>query len=267
MKHEVMLTYQPVAPTPVSTSVLGDKILTRQSAVSRVEVMSRAACGAQRERLRGYVFLYTPDADTTLPRLHAVRTLGRQGTPEMDRTLPLASYDYGAATKNEKLHYERTQTVAIPAGAETWNISGTVENSTVTSPVPGTRYAMSQSLTDVNGDGRADLIFLKNSKLWVARNRPAPGGRSMLVGQSSLPLSDATFAGSAYSTHSSTKRRFSYAATNFAANRNTINVWRQAIDVNGDGRLDIIDAAEKAGRWVVYLNTPGGGVRRQVGAA
>src|SRR5262249_4345560 len=33
-------------------------------------------------------------------------------------------------------------------------------------------------------------------------------------------------------------------------------VWRKAIDVNGDGRIDIIDAAEQAGHWVVYLNTP-----------
>src|ERR1044071_1878718 len=28
------------------------------------------------------------------------------------------------------------------------------------------------------------------------------------------------------------------------------------MDVNGDGRIDIIDAAEQSGRWVVYLNTP-----------
>jgi hypothetical protein len=33
--------------------------------------------------------------------------------------------------------------------------------------------------------------------------------------------------------------------------------WRKVIDINGDGRLDIIDAEESDGRWVVYLNTPG----------
>ena len=37
---------------------------------------------------------------------------------------------------------------------------------------------------------------------------------------------------------------------------NTDMVWRQAIDVNGDGRLDLIDAKEEAGSWVVYFNTP-----------
>src|SRR5262249_24952002 len=28
------------------------------------------------------------------------------------------------------------------------------------------------------------------------------------------------------------------------------------IDVNGDGRIDIVDASEKPFTWVVYLNTP-----------
>ena len=37
---------------------------------------------------------------------------------------------------------------------------------------------------------------------------------------------------------------------------NSDMMWRQSIDVNGDGRLDLIDAQESAGGWVVYLNTP-----------
>jgi hypothetical protein len=28
--------------------------------------------------------------------------------------------------------------------------------------------------------------------------------------------------------------------------------------MNGDGRLDVVDASEQPGRWTVYLNTPGG---------
>src|SRR5262249_30175946 len=35
-------------------------------------------------------------------------------------------------------------------------------------------------------------------------------------------------------------------------------LWRQMIDMNGDGRLDIVDALEEPGHWVVYLNTPTG---------
>jgi hypothetical protein len=32
--------------------------------------------------------------------------------------------------------------------------------------------------------------------------------------------------------------------------------WRKSIDVNGDGRLDLIVADESTQGWVVYLNTP-----------
>src|SRR4029079_12460978 len=37
---------------------------------------------------------------------------------------------------------------------------------------------------------------------------------------------------------------------------NVDRVWRQAIDVNGDGRIDVIDASAQAEHWVVYLNLP-----------
>ena len=50
------------------------------------------------------------------------------------------------------------------------------------------------------------------------------------------------------------QRRFDYAPEN----HNTTDVWRMAIDINGDGRTDIVDASEEDDTWVVYLNTPGG---------
>jgi RHS repeat-associated protein len=42
----------------------------------------------------------------------------------------------------------------------------------------------------------------------------------------------------------------------YQGTENSDQVWRQTIDVNGDGRIDIIDANEQPGRWVVYLNVP-----------
>src|SRR5207245_2455418 len=119
-------------------------------------------------------------------------------------------------------------------------------DSSVNAPVSGDRYAMWQSLTDVTGDGRPDLVFKRNDKLWVAFNRPGPAGTTTLgVGfQAIVQLADSTFSSGAFSTHTTVKRRFDYAL----ANRNTTNVWRQAIDVNGDGRIDIIDAAEQPDR-------------------
>ncbi len=255
-KHEVGLTYGNGSITPLSLAILGDKVLVRKNTLTRIDVNSRATCASPLERLRRYEFQYQPDTDTQLPRLHAVRLFGRQGTPEENTAVPVAGYEYGSATQDGTLRYEPTQTITLPSGAATNQVSGTERDSSVNAPVSGQRYAMWQSLTDVTGDGRPDLVFAKNDKLWVAHNRAAPDRKTTLgVGfQAIAQLADTTFANGALATHSSAQRRFAYGP----ANRNTTNVWRQAIDVNGDGRIDIIDAAEQNDRWVVYLNTPGG---------
>src|ERR1044071_5154335 len=44
--------------------------------------------------------------------------------------------------------------------------------------------------------------------------------------------------------------------TNHGRSGRDQNVWRQMIDVNGDGQGDLIDAHELEGYWVVYFNTP-----------
>ncbi len=68
-----------------------------------------------------------------------------------------------------------------------------------------------------------------------------------------MQLSDATLSDGPLAKHTSTQPRFHY----LPAKSNVEYVWRQAIDVNGDGRVDIVDASEQDDRWVVYLNTPG----------
>jgi RHS repeat-associated protein len=269
-KHEISLSYgQPVSSaTPLSLSVLGDKLLVRQRTLLSVAVKSRAGCRLSFENLRRYELQYGPDTDTQLPRLMSVRMFGRQGTPEENMALPVANYQYGSATEkgapecmqlgvSQCLHYQKTATIPIPADASAGSIAGTAFDSSVQNPGSASDfgYAMWQTLIDVNGDGRPDLVFQKNDRLWVAYNRPASDGSTTLgVGpQGTVQLSDATFANGAFSTHTAVKTRFQYGP----AHRNTVNVWRQAIDVNGDGRIDIVDAAEEPDRWVVYLNTPG----------
>src|SRR5262245_26283182 len=144
----------------------------------------------------------------------------------------------------------------MPAGAAHNQVSGTNKDSSISAPVPGTRYALWQSLMDFTGDGRPDLVFKASNKLWIAKGLPGPNGSTTFgIGPQALaPLWDSTFTGGPLATQTSVQARFQYAA----AKRNTTDVWRQAIDINGDGRIDIIDAAEEADRWVVYLNTPGG---------
>jgi hypothetical protein len=146
-------------------------------------------CGA-------YEFQYLPDTDTALPRLHTVRMYGRQGTAEENVALPIATYDYGSAIRNGVLRYETTQTINLPSGVLLNQISGTALDSSVNAPVAGDRYAMWQTLTDVTGDGRPDLVFKNNNKLWVAYNQPGPGASTMLGNgpQSIVQLSDAIFA-------------------------------------------------------------------------
>src|SRR5262249_46301503 len=119
-----------------------------------------------------------------------------------------------------------------------------------------------QSLTDVTGDGRPDFLFKIGSQLWAARNRPSGG--SNFVFDLETPLNDAMFSGS-YELRSSNADRFGSAHHD--------EVWREAIDYNGDGRVDIIDAREQSGRWTIYLNTPDSGPsgvrwqRRQISIA
>ena len=257
-KHEIDLTYWPPPSTaPLWLSIMGDRVLARMHTLRWVDVMSRADCATSAERLRRYELAYLPDTDTQQPRLQTVQMFGRLGTPEENTAVPIASYGYGAASNSGKLKYQKTQTIALPADADMAKISSTATDAGVIAPgLAGVGYATWQSLTDVTGDGRPDLIYRKNGALWVALNRPAAGGSTTLgANQAVAQLSDATFANGAFETRTATNNRFTYGADN----RNVDHVWRQAIDVNGDGRVDIIDAAEEAGYWVVYLNTPGAG--------
>ena len=254
-KNEITLEYLNGSTAPIAMSLLDDKVLVRKNTLTQIDISGRADCYSAPQRLRRYRFQYTPDADTGLPRLSTVIMFGRQGTPEENITVPVASYSYGSATNNGALKYQQTQVIQIPTGVVHNQISGTQQDSSVNVPEQGDRYAMWQTLIDFTGDGRPDLIFKKNNTLWIAKGLPAPGGATTFgVGAQALAqLTDSTLTSGPISTQSSLKARFQYAP----ANRNTTDVWRQAIDVNGDGRIDIIDAAEEADHWVIYLNTPG----------
>jgi hypothetical protein len=127
----------------------------------------------------------------------------------------------------------------------------------VNAPESGTRYSMSQTLMDFTGDGRADFVVKLNNKLSLAANYAGPTGTStQFFGPIALvPSTDPSGPQGSLASQTSVDARYQYAP---AANRNTTDVWRQEIDVNGDGRVDIIDAAEEPDHWVIYLNTKNG---------
>ncbi|NVJ19648.1 hypothetical protein HUW62_00135 [Myxococcus sp. AM011] len=256
-KHEVGLNYGPSATSPLSLSLLGDRVLTRMRILERLDVESRDTCTGSKQRLHSYAFTYQPDADTRQQRLSSVKMYGRQGTPEELVALPVVAFGYGSATTNNKLAFKKTQIVSLPAGPDATRISATARDGTFAPPVAaGTGSATWQSLTDVTGDGLPDLVYPKNGKLWVAVNRPATSSTiSLGTGTFNAQLSDTVLTTGAFETRSATQNRFA----NSSAAVNIDKVWRQAIDVNGDGRVDLIDAAAEPGRWVIYLNTPGAG--------
>jgi RHS repeat-associated protein len=260
-KNRIQLEYGTAAAQPLSLAMFGEVPIIRKRTLTRIDVSGRAGCAeAQPERLRRYTLVYGSDADTRLPRLKSVKVSGRQGSPEENVSLPLGSYEYGSATRagipnfTRVLRYARTQTIALPAQVDPIKLSGTAIEPV--SGDPGPRYTMWQTLLDVTGDGRPELVFKQNGKLWMAYNRPAANGSTTLgVLQGSVgvrELADATFGSKPLSMHIASSKRYSYSG------HNTVDVWRDAIDVNGDGLMDVIDAREMANAWVVYLNTPGG---------
>ncbi|MCY1047622.1 toxin glutamine deamidase domain-containing protein [Corallococcus sp. bb12-1] len=255
-KNELTLNYGAPVSSPLSLSLLGTNVvLTRVRTLSTLDVSSRATCASSPQRLRTYTFAYQPDADTRQPRLVSVSMLGRQGTAEQSVALPVASFTYGVATTSGALTYARSASIPLPSGVDSTKLSSTGRDGTFLPPLTSeVGSATWQSLTDVTGDGLPDFVYAKGGKLWVALNKPNASGATTL-GTVNAQLADATFASGPFESRSATEVRF---PGNPAANGKD-RVWRQAFDINSDGRIDFIDAGESPYKWVIYLNTPGTG--------
>jgi hypothetical protein len=245
-KDEIDLSYGPPSDEPLSLTLLDDLPLVRMRTLRVVDVRARESCSAAPERIRAYQLDYAADPDTGLPRLHAVGMLGREGS----QSLPVAVYGYGAALVGDELLYQRGADVALPADlAGTPPIARTYLDPAASSPDGGQTSVTWQNLIDVSGDGRADLVYAVNDQLRVARNRPGGGSATTLA--ASLPLAGGLYSNRSLASQSSESARYDLGWQNHQ------HVWRQAIDVNGDGRIDVIDATEQADVWTIYLNTPG----------
>ena len=153
----------------------------------------------------------------------------------------MAAYSYGTATSGGKLQYQRASESAAPGF--------TFPNTALSALPPGVPHRDTDigfstfvNLLDVTGDGLPDVITAPlNNSLLIFSN--------WIHSAISQPLTDATMTHGPLEIGSLHVPRYSFPA-------NTHLVWRQAIDVNGDGRIDFIDAAEEPGHWVVYLNVP-----------
>lgn len=265
-KHRIELAYDAPQAEPQALSVVGSRVLVRMRKLTSLEVTARASNGAPFERIRKYTLAYAADADTEAPdasitktsRLEAVTVSGRQGSPEGIVSLPVAGYGYGSASTAGEggalptFRYEWAQTIALPPVVDTSKIA-----STELVNQGGWYRRTQQNLLDMTGDGRVDLVFPKNNTMWVAQNQPDGNGNSILdIAFFTSQLGDATMTSPVLEARtSSTSMRYPHSQDIDMIDE----VRRRVIDVNGDGRLDIVDAQQEVDRWIIYLNMPGPG--------
>lgn len=249
-KDVVELAYGSDAEKPLSVSVM-PTVFVRMHTLTALDVRMRSSC-ASIQTVRHYAFEYAPDVDTTLPRLTNVTVYGREGTAEANVGLPVATYHYGSASQDGQLTYADVGAIAVTAGDST-QVTGSA-NVSMSLPGGGKTYATNQSLTDVTGDGRPDLVFNQGGKLWVATNKPFPGMAVPKLGTATVLGDTATVINGPVADSTLTRKRFEE-----HVDANKTNSWREMIDINGDGRVDIIDASVRDDVWTVYLNTPGNG--------
>lgn len=252
-KDVVTFTYQESA-TPIGASVNNDFVYWRRTALKDITLDSYPTCSGGPTRIRTYDLSYEPDPDTQLSRLKAVDMWGRGGTPQGSSPLRIATYTYNSATDpSQGLTYAPATTISMPAGADISAITGTFQTAQSTPSVSW--YATVQTLRDVNGDGVADMVFSENGALQIARGIVSVGGGISF--DSPVPLGDGpiTISGGIDSKAVIHDTRGSDDHDHVDIEQ----VWREMIDVNGDGRLDIVDGQEVANEWTIYLNTPSNG--------
>jgi RHS repeat-associated protein len=235
-KNSVALVYDADAATPVSLSVLGDRVVVRKHKLVTVNVNSKATCSDAYVRLRAYQLEYGQDADTRVPRLASVKLLGREGTAEAASSIPLGTYSYGSVMFGGTLQYQRATLLPVLD-------IGSKQPFTMRDN-PGSSYVTVGSLLDITGDGVPEVVRFR-------RDQPPTlvGLRDWVNSSDEFALSDSVLAPGPIDARA-------LQGVRYQGTGNVDQVWRQTIDVNGDGRIDIIDASEQQGRWVVYLNVP-----------
>jgi hypothetical protein len=257
-KHQINLVYDNPGPAGLlSVSVLNSAVLVRENKLVAIDVTARDSaadssqpCAGAMKSLRTYNLSYQADADTGQPRLHQVTMIGQEGSDERHVTLPVTTYTYGQFTDSDgSISYvEAQQPASLPSNYTNRSIAETINT-------PGNAFISStltsHGLIDLNGDGRPDLTAATFTGYW--RNRPTPLGMSF-SDQNSIVLPQLDEDGT---THvPSPISGGDLVQYGVAANRNYVD--KQLIDMNGDGRLDIVDSNVQGqdNVWVVYLNTP-----------
>lgn len=252
-KHELQLKYgTPLAAEPdalLGVFVDNGRLRVRTQVLTSITVVARgASCSSAYVVVRRYELRYAPDADTRLPRLVAVDATGRDGTPEAAAAQPVARYVYGRTTMGNDhsgrvLVYGERDPITIPGGHQ---FLGRLSSATGTGTTPNLTTG---ALMDLDGDGLIDFLV---DRKWH-ENRDGTlfnGAMDVYAGLSEPPPAvigrhDTWHSIRHYPRH-----------TNDTAYE---SVDILTIDMNGDGRLDVVDAkAIGGGYWRIFVNEPDG---------
>lgn len=266
-KNTVVLSYDS-GTSLFGVTMIGSTPLVRTQKLIKVQTTGVANCGDSPTRLRLYSFNYALDPDTSAPRLSQVTMSGRQGTAEGNSIFPIATYTYGSASATSgKLVYRETQRVPLPSDVGPTSVDASSPNGAPVvfgiahpplflsgeGPLQG-QTVPAQDLLDLNGDGRPDLLYDNGNGGGpvVARNLPDSTGKTSLLAEQSRSIGLDLSATNPSEVRDQTVRSLEN------GNISDSRLWRQFIDVNGDGRLDLVDALEERDlqHWIFYLNTP-----------
>jgi RHS repeat-associated protein len=241
---------------PLALSTLNGTVLARVNKLTSMSVRSKASCSDPEQVLRDYTFNYQDDPDTRRPQLRSVTMTGRQGTPERSVTLPVASYSYGSIVDpaTRIITYRFTDNAGPPfvIGAHHYAF-GVSYTSAEVSPEPHAPsdalldLFTTQAFIDLNGDGRPDFL----SEVGFYRNVPGPSGTTAFSERVGLGIDTTNKVHSAYLGLGGNARplRIGHTVVN--------DTLRQLIDMNGDGRLDVVETVlPDIDHWIIHLNTP-----------
>ena len=265
-KHTIQLNYDALADgaVPLATTTWNGTVVARTSKITSIDVESKATCADSYQVLREYSFSYQADADTLRPQLRSVVLKGRQGTPEHDAPLPVATYSYGSIVdpNTHAITYQDAGTTGpkFMSGAFTYDFGISFTRGIVSTEAHAAQDVLSdlvtdQVLVDFNGDGRPDFYEADTEGL---ENRPGANGTTTLTDNlgfllpvRTTPNGDRVYADLIHST------TFDAGLVPHRATGTMNETLRQLIDINGDGRIDIVETVlPDIDHWIIHLNTP-----------
>lgn len=257
-KNSVLLDYDAPATSPLAITMLGGTPLVRVQKVFKIFVFSSANCTTPPVRLRLYHLNYQPDPDTQLPRLQSVTMNGQQGTPEGNVLLPVAAYTYDSVVDvaTHQITYQETQTRGPPfvIGAHHYAFGVSFTGAKVSSEPHASGDVLldlftNQAFIELNGDGRPDFL----SEAGFYKNVPGPNGTTGFAQSIGFPVDAREKIHSAILKPSAGAVSAPYRTANTVVN----DTLRQLIDMNGDGRLDVVETVlPDTDHWIIHLNKP-----------